>query len=253
MRLRLTSRSRTCSRSSTRASAQPQLQLRHGRPHHGRHRRRRGDRWNCLFIAGMWFQGPSSTTTSAALSSASSPTLRKKVRSAYLRVQHRRRLAQYHREDAHDLHPHQVVRGAWPSRDLRRRQEGQSGEGSKPRKLIVFNGEHVNSAANDTVPGIDIAIGLPRREDPGSATTRSSRTPENAKMAKLYLQGSSRRTGGQLRLHLPRRDPTAPAPAPKVEETVSGDWAAPAADALRLKPQRPPAMILLTTFRLATL
>ena len=33
-------------------------------------------------------------------------------RDQLLRLQHRRRLAQHHREDAHDLHPHQVVRGA---------------------------------------------------------------------------------------------------------------------------------------------
>ena len=32
-----------------------------------------------------------------------------------LRVQHRRRLAQHHREDAHDRHPHQVVRGKRPA------------------------------------------------------------------------------------------------------------------------------------------
>ena len=41
-----------------------------------------------------------------------------------LRLQHRHRLAEHHREDAHDGHAHQVVRGARPSRDLRRRQEG---------------------------------------------------------------------------------------------------------------------------------
>ena len=44
-------------------------------------------------------------------------------RNLLLRVQHRRRLAQHHREDAHDGHAHQVVRRARPARDLRRRQE----------------------------------------------------------------------------------------------------------------------------------
>ena len=39
-----------------------------------------------------------------------------------LRLQHRHRLAQHHREDAHDGDAHQVVRGARPPRDLRRRQ-----------------------------------------------------------------------------------------------------------------------------------
>ncbi len=42
-----------------------------------------------------------------------------------LRLQHGRRLAEHHREDAHDGHAHQVVRRARPSRDLRRRQEGR--------------------------------------------------------------------------------------------------------------------------------
>ena len=41
-----------------------------------------------------------------------------------LRVQHRRGLAQHHREDAHDGHAHQVVRRARAARDLRRRQAG---------------------------------------------------------------------------------------------------------------------------------
>ena len=54
-------------------------------------------------------------------------------RDQLLRLQHRRGLAQHHREDAHDLDPHQVVRGAWPSRDLRRRQERRSREGSQVR------------------------------------------------------------------------------------------------------------------------
>ena len=39
-----------------------------------------------------------------------------------LRLQHRRRLAEHHRADAHDRHAHQVVRGARPARDLRRQQ-----------------------------------------------------------------------------------------------------------------------------------
>ena len=46
-------------------------------------------------------------------------------RNQLLRLQHRRGLAQHRREDAHDRHPHQVVRGARPSRNLRRQQEGE--------------------------------------------------------------------------------------------------------------------------------
>ena len=46
-----------------------------------------------------------------------------------LRLQHGRGLAEHHREDAHDGDPHQVVRGARPSRDLRRWQEGRARHG----------------------------------------------------------------------------------------------------------------------------
>ena len=49
-------------------------------------------------------------------------------RDLVLRLQHRRRLAQHHREDAHDRHAHQVVRGARQARDLRRRQERAAAE-----------------------------------------------------------------------------------------------------------------------------
>src|SRR5438105_9589 len=45
-----------------------------------------------------------------------------------LRLQHGRRLAQYHREDAHDGYADEVVRREGPSRNLRRRQERESCE-----------------------------------------------------------------------------------------------------------------------------
>ena len=54
-------------------------------------------------------------------------------RDQLLRVQHGRGLAQHHREDAHDLDPDQVVRGAWAARDLRRRQEGRPGDAGQVR------------------------------------------------------------------------------------------------------------------------
>ena len=47
-------------------------------------------------------------------------------RDQLLRLQHGHRLAEHHREDAHDGDAHQVVRRARPSRDLRRRQEGRA-------------------------------------------------------------------------------------------------------------------------------
>ena len=85
--------------------------------------KRRGDRWNFLFIAGHVVPG------SLQLRLPPHRALHHPVCHAgrgdfLLRLQHRHRLAEHHREDAHDGDPHQVVRGARPSRDLRRRQEG---------------------------------------------------------------------------------------------------------------------------------
>ena len=64
-------------------------------------------------------------------------------RNLLLRLQHGHRLAQHHREDAHDGHAHQVVRGARPPRDLRRQQEraarfdralAEAERGGRPRR-----------------------------------------------------------------------------------------------------------------------
>ena len=87
--------------------------------------KRRTDRWNFLFIAGHVVPG------SVQLRLPPHRALHHSVRDAgrrdqLLRLQHGRRLAEHHREDAHDGHAHQVVRGARPSRDLRRRQEGRA-------------------------------------------------------------------------------------------------------------------------------
>ena len=85
--------------------------------------KRRTDRWNFLFIAGMWFQDLFNydfRRTERCII----PYATQEGRDQLLRLQHGRRLAEHHREDAHDGHAHQVVRGARPSRDLRRRQEG---------------------------------------------------------------------------------------------------------------------------------
>ena len=51
-----------------------------------------------------------------------------------LRLQHGDRLAEHHREDAHDGHAHEVVRRARPPRDLRGQQARAAGvQGSPPR------------------------------------------------------------------------------------------------------------------------
>ena len=64
----------------------------------------------------------SSTTTSAAPRCASSRTPRSRARSRFCAYNTGIGWRQHHREDAHDGDAHQVVRGARPSRDLRRQQ-----------------------------------------------------------------------------------------------------------------------------------
>ncbi len=54
-------------------------------------------------------------------------------RNLLLRLQHRHRLAQHHREDAHDGHAHQVVRRARPPRDLRGQQGGAAADDAATR------------------------------------------------------------------------------------------------------------------------
>ena len=83
------------------------------------------DRWNFLFIAGMWFQDLFNydfRRTERCII----PYATQEGRDQLLRLQHGHRLAEHHREDAHDGDAHQVVRRARPSRDLRRRQEGRA-------------------------------------------------------------------------------------------------------------------------------
>jgi len=68
--------------------------------------KRRSDRWNFLFIAGMWFPG-SVQLRLPPHRAVHHPLRHAGRRNQLLRVQHRRGLAQHHREDAHDGHPHQ--------------------------------------------------------------------------------------------------------------------------------------------------
>ena len=94
--------------------------------------KRRQDRWNFLFIAGMWFQDLFNydfrRTEQCII-----PYATQEGEIQLLRVQHGRGLAEHHREDAHDGHAHQVVRRAWTARDLRGRQESEDGRRSRTR------------------------------------------------------------------------------------------------------------------------
>ena len=105
-------------------------------------------------------------------------------RDLLLRLQHRRGLAQYRREDAHDRHAHQVVRGARPARDLRRRQEG------RPRD----HGAHAESGgrarhaeANDTLDKLGIAKNA-RQEKFQARDAKVKAEAEKARMMALYKE-----------------------------------------------------------------
>ena len=85
--------------------------------------KRRADRWNFLFIAGHVVPG-SVQLRLPPHRDVHHPVRHAAGRDLLLRLQHRHRLAEHHREDAHDGDAHQVVRRARPPRDLRRRQGG---------------------------------------------------------------------------------------------------------------------------------
>ena len=99
----------------------------HRRPHHGRHRNAPQGPLELpvhrrhVVPGSVQLRFPPHRTVHHSLRHAGR-------RDFLLRVQHRRRLAQHHREDAHDRHAHQVVRGKGPSRNHRRRQERQPAE-----------------------------------------------------------------------------------------------------------------------------
>ena len=76
--------------------------------------KRRADRWNFLFIAGMWFQDLFNydfRRTEMCII----PYATQQGEISFCAYNTGHRLAQHHREDAHDGHAHQVVRGARPS------------------------------------------------------------------------------------------------------------------------------------------
>ena len=105
-------------------------------------------------------------------------------RDQLLRLQHRRGLAQYRREDAHDRDSDKVVRGARPSRDLRRRQEGQSRHTEHTLRLVD---EHVNAEANHTLD--DLGIAKNARQEKFKARDEKVKTEaEKARMLALYKE-----------------------------------------------------------------
>ena len=118
--------------------------------------KRRADRWNFLFIAGHVVPG-SVQLRLPPHRDVHHPVCHAAGRNLLLRLQHRHRLAQHHREDAHDGDAHQVVRGARPPRDLRRQQGGAA---------------HLDRALAEAERG----SGRARARRPTSTTSASPRT-----------------------------------------------------------------------------
>ena len=148
--------------------------------------KRRADRWNFLFIAGHVVPG------SVQLRLPPHRDVHHPVRDAgrrdlLLRLQHRHRLAEHHREDAHDGHAHQVVRGARPSRDLRRQQEGAALE-QGPLAGAQRRGRRQGQADRPRRAGHR----QERARGEAARRARSSMTPEELRqhqeMERLYRQ-----------------------------------------------------------------
>ena len=101
-----------------------------------------------------------------------------------LRLQHRRRLAQHHREDAHDRDADQVVRGARQARDLRRRQE-RAAE-SKDHSLVLREDIVTNEVQHD-LDRLGIAK-TAREEKIRARDAKMKEQAENERMVKLYRE-----------------------------------------------------------------
>ena len=104
-----------------------------------------------------------------------------------LRLQHRHRLAEHHREDAHDGDAHQVVRRARPSRDLRRRQERRSLETTHN---LVLDADAVAKGKQKDLD--DLGIAKNAREEKLRArkieVNANEKSAEDERMAALYRQ-----------------------------------------------------------------
>ena len=127
-----------------------------------------------------------STTTSAAPSAASSRTRRRKGRSRFCAYNTGHRLAEHHREDAHDGHADQVVRGARPSRDLRRRQEGRAAR--RPTHNLVLDPEAVAAGKQTDLDEKGIAKNAREEKLRARAEAEEEGRPRTSAMAALYRQ-----------------------------------------------------------------
>jgi hypothetical protein len=145
---------------------------------------RRADRWNFLFIAGMWFQDLFNydfRRTEMCII----PYATQQGEISFCAYNTGNWLAEHHREDAHDGDAQQVVRGAWPSRDLRR---NKSVPLASSQHSLVLNAEAVAKGKQTDLDELGIAKNA--REE--KLRARKQMTPEeqrhHAEMERLYRQ-----------------------------------------------------------------
>ena len=139
-------------------------------------------------------------TTSAALAEHH-PVRHPGGANLLLRV-HRRGLAQHHREDAHDLHPHQVVRGARASRD------SPAARKSRPRHgdaHLVLNEVHVGGERHPREPSKNA------REKTRARDAKLKQTPKTPAWPSSTARKFSRNRCAR-RLHLAKSSPQPPPP-----------------------------------------
>jgi len=168
-------------------------------------KKRRGDRWNFLFIAGMWFQDLFNydfrRTEQCIIPYATQEG------EIIEKMHMTSTLTKWYEEHGR----HEIFAGG-----------KKVGLDTADKYDLVLNQEHVDAAANDTFDKSGIAKNA-REEKIRARDAKIKQDAENARMAKLYrkeiLQEPDAPAGfislGEIK--------PATTPAPKVEETVAGD------------------------------
>jgi len=179
--------------------------------------KRRADRWNFLFIAGMWFQDlfnydfrrteqciiPYATQEGEISFCAYNTGVG--WRNIIEKMHMTATLTKWYEEHGR----HEIFAG------------GKKVGMSEAKHTLVLNDEHVTAAANDTLDKLGIAKNS-REEKIKARDAKMKQDSENAKMAKLYRE----HVLGEKPLEgfIPLNDLISPAPkAPQVKEEVMGD------------------------------
>src|ERR1700761_1415377 len=181
--------------------------------------KRRGDRWNFLFIAGMWFQDlfnydfrrteqciiPYATQEGEISFCAYNTGVG--WRNIIEKMHMTSSLTKWYEEHGR----HEIFAGG-----------KKVGLEKQDKYDLVLNEEHVNSAANDTFEKSGIAKNA-REEKIRARDAKIKQDAENAKMAKLYRKEILKEPEIAGFVSLGEIKPVAAAPAAKEEDLVAGD------------------------------